>query len=271
MKKALTLALLLVTHGLYSLQNEPWLGNWLEFEATLDQSRTQSSSVDTAHGAKHHKLHSNKTIGALEFMPMVNMSLELEFDLAETQKKSYGFDAFKAQSRYKLLNDLTGDPITLTAGLVMAMSTPTRVADLSSSQSGVFQTEARISFGRQFAIDDGSYWKAWGLVNSGLASSGSPWLGCEVHLQRVLHEKHHMGLFCRAAKGLSHTRLHHVSDFHSWSRIGYRYTEAGVSYSLKKIGYGSLYFEASKRLSARYCPKATWNVCLGVLIPFSPW
>ena len=271
MKRGLTLLLLVITHGVYAVQSEPWLGNWLEFEATLDQSYTKSNSVDTTHGAKHHKLHSNKTHASIEFMPSVNMSVELELDLASTQKKSYGFDTFKTQSRYRVLNDLTGDPITLTGGLVMALSTPARVADLSSTQHGVFETDAYISLGRQFGITDNSYWKAWGLVNSGLASSGSPWLGAEVHVGRAWHEEHCIDVFFRAAKGLSDGRLHHVSHFHSWSRIGYRYTEAGLSYTLKKVGYGSLYVEASKRLSAQYCPKDTLNICLGVLIPFSPW
>ncbi len=181
--------------NLLGLQSAPWLGNWLEFEGIIDQEHTQSRTIDTANGTKHKFLHQEKTIASLEFMPFVDLSAEIELDLTKTQKRSYGFDAIKGSSRYRLLNDLTGDPVSLTVGLSAALSTPKRVKDLSSSQHGVFETEASVAIGREFNLHEDSYTKLLALATSGLASSGSPWVGAEVHLGQVVHAAHRFDLF----------------------------------------------------------------------------
>lgn len=263
--------LLLCSSELVSVQNKPWLGNWLEFEASIYQTHAQSRTVDTATGTKHKRLHQDRTTASLEFMPYVDFSAELELDLAKTQKEPYGFEAITASCRYRLLNDLTGNAVSLTAGLVTSLSTPTRVKDLSTDAHGVFEVEARLAVGREFVQQEGSYYKAWGFAKTGVASSGAPWIGIEVHLERVFLQNHHVDLFFRAEKGLSSNKLHHLSDFHSWSRIGYQYEELGLGYRLKEIGLGSLYLEATTRLHARYCPKHTWSARLGFIVPFSPW
>lgn len=256
---------------LLSLQNKPWLGNWLEFEASIYQTHVQSRTVDTASGAKHKFLHNDQTSASLEFMPYVDLSTELELNVAKTQKEPYGFESLKGACRYRLLNDLTGDDVSLTAGLVASLSTPARVKDLSSLAHGVFEVEARVALGREFALQEDGYYKAWGLVKSGIASSGAPWIGAEMHLERVFLQNHHIDLFLRAEKGLSSQRLHHLADFHSWSRIGYQYEELGLSYRLKEVALGSFYVEATTRLHARFCPKNSWSARVGFVLPFSPW
>lgn len=271
MKRWLAFVFLFCATQVHCLESQPWLGNWLEFEASLYQTHTQSHTVDTKEGTKHKFLHAEKTMAAIEFMSHVDFSTELELDLTKTQKRSYGFEAIKASCRYRLLNDLTGDPVCLTAGLVAALSTPSRVKDLSSQQHGVFDLEGRIAFGREFGHHETSFYKTWALIKSGLASSGSGWVGGEVHVERIIHDRHHIDVFVRAEKGLSHHKLHHLSDFHSWSRIGYEYEEVGLTYSLKQIALGSFYIEGTTRLHARFCPKHTWSLRLGFMIPFSPW
>lgn len=262
---------LLCSAELVSVQNKPWLGNWLEFEASIFQTHAESHTVDTLKGTKHKFLHQDRTTASLEFMPYVDFSTELELNVAKTQKEPYGFESVKGACRYRLLNDLRGDPVSLTAGLVASLSTPTRVRDLSSTAHGVFEAEARLAIGREFGLQEESYYKAWGLAKGGIASSGAPWIGAEVHLERVFLRNHHIDLFLRAEKGLSSNKLHHLSDFHSWSRIGYQYEELGIGYRLKEIGLGSFYIEATTRLHARFCPKHTWSARLGFIVPFSPW
>ncbi len=270
MKKWLVL-LLLVTDPLFSFQKEPWLGNWLEFVGSLYQEHTQSHSVDTKEGSKEKFLHAERTRASLEFMPLEDLSTTLELMLVDTQSKEYGFEAARVGCRYRLLNDLTGDPLSLSCGFITSLSTPKRVKDLSSIEHGVFENELFASFGREFAYHNKSYYKSWGVVKSGIASSGSPWLGLEAHFGRVLHGEHYIDLFFRAEKGLSSHKLHHLNSFHSWSRVGYTYDDVGISYRLKELAYGSFYIEAATRLHARYCPKHTLSVQLGFFIPFSPW
>lgn len=255
-----------------SLAADPWLGNWLEFEANVSESHTQSKSVDTVRGVKHKKLYQEKTTANLAFMPDVNMSAALSLDFAKTQKKEYGFDAARASFAYRILNDLVSDPVTLTARLESALSTPSRVKDLSSNQHGVLDTKASLAVGREFIIHEGNYYKPWAVLYSGIASSGSPWIGFEAHFGKVFsHASQALDLFFRAEKGLSSHKLFHLSHFHSYSRIGYEYEEIGASYSYKEVGLGSLYFEGTYHLHARYCPRHAWSVRLGLLIPFSPW
>ncbi len=254
--------------SVHSVQKEPWLGNWLEFEASLYQTHTESRSLDTKHGVKHHFLHAERTTASIEFMPLTDLTAEIELNLAKTQSKDYGFEAIKAACRYQLLNDLTGDPVSLTGGLITSLSTPSRVKDLSSIEHGVFETEAYLSLGREFAYHDRSYYKVWALAKGGIASSGSPWVGLEAHFGRAIKGRHYIDLFIVSEKGLSSHKLGH---FHSWSRVGYRYDDIGIRYRLKEMGLGSFYVQATTRIHARYCPKNPWSLGVGIVIPFSPW
>lgn len=270
MKRIFFLVSICSLSPLVGLESEPWLGNWLEFEGTISQTHTQATRVDTTRGERHHFLHAERTALALEFMPHIDFSGEVELDLAKTERKEYGFEAIKASCRYRLLNDLAGDPVCLTAGFVSSLATPSRVKDLSAVENGVFENEARLAIGKEF-LQKSSYTKAWALGTAGIASSGSPWLGLELTLGQVFADTHSLDLFFKAEKGLSHHKLHHISHFHSYSRLGYRYEDLGLRYTLKEIGLGSLVVEATTRLHGRYCPKNSWSVRLAVIIPFAPW
>ena len=132
------------------LGGQPWLGNWLEFDANLFQR--------VAQGSLHHKkLYQERTEALCAFMPEENLSVAVELDLAKTQKHSYGFDAIQGSIRYRLLNDLVGDAVSLTAGLKSALSTPSRVKDLSSLQHGVLDTELQLAVGKEFIIHAGNF------------------------------------------------------------------------------------------------------------------
>lgn len=265
------LLLLALSSKLAALQNEPWLGNWLEFEATLSESHTSSSRLETKKGVRRKLLHRDATAVQLEFTQKENLSWELELDLAKTQKKGYGFDALKADIRYQFLNDLRGDPVTFTLQAIGSLSTPSRVRDLSSQQHGVCDIEARLVAGREFIIDEENFYKAWGYLSSGIASSGSPWVGAQAHFGKVFCKNHLLDLFFSVEKGLSSEKLRSPHHFHSWSRIGYQYEELGLSYKLKRLGTGTFYVEGRKRLHARFCPKNSWSLTLGFTLPFSPW
>lgn len=262
---------LLLFSSLSALQKEPWLGNWLECVASLNESRTQSSTVNTASGKKHDRLYADRTIATIEFTPLIDLATALELGLSKTQSKPYGFENVKASCRYRILDDLVSDPVSLTTGVVCALSTPRRVKGLSSCAHGVFETEGHFALGREFWQHARSYYQAWLLGFGGIASSGSPWVGFEAHLGRVIHQKHYFDLFFRFNKGLSSHKLHRLSNFHSWSRIGYEFEELGIGYRLKEIALGSCYIEATTRILARSCPSNVWSVKVGLVLPFSPW
>lgn len=257
--------------SLNAMQTQPWLGNWLEFEASIFQTHTESSHVDTSHGKKPHFLHLEKSTASLEFMPLENLSTEVAIDLAKTHKESYGFEALTFGSRYNLLNDLVGDPVSLTAGLAFTLSTAHRIKDLSSTENGIFQTKLNIACGREFDYSDSGYWHLWANGYLGAASSGSPWLGAELHIERAIVDTHYFDLFLQAEKGLSPHKLHNLCSFQGYSKIGYQYEEISLKYSYKKVALGSCFLQVTKRLHARYCPTDSWSVMLGVDIPFSPW
>lgn len=266
-----TLLLLLVSSQAFALEKEPWLGNWLEFEGALYQTHTQSKSVDTANGSRQKFLHAERTTASLEFMPLVNLSTEIALDFAKTQKRAYGFEAFKAAMRYSLFNDLTGDLLSVSTGVAASLSTPSRVKDLSSVEHGVCELEAQLALGREFGYAHGGFYRVWAYGLAGVASSGSPWLSGKIELDRILHDRHFFALFFRAERGLSSQKLRHLSDFHSWSQIGYRFEELGLKYTFKQMAVGSFYLQCTTRIHARYCPKDSWSVQLGMIIPFSPW
>lgn len=271
MKKIFCVFLLQFSSHLSALQVKPWLGNWLEFEASLFQKHTESTEVATNSGTKLHSLHSEATMANLGVTILPTLSAEFELDLAKTQSHDYGFQAIKTSLRKGWLNDLGGDPVSLMTALTCSFSTPSRIKDLSATEHAVFEGDFRLSFGREFGYTEEGLYRLWAMCLVGAGSSGSPWLGGEVHFEKTFSDEHTLDLFMLVQKGLSSRRLTAVSNFHSYSRLAYEYEDAGIKYAYSQFPYGSFYVQYAKRLHARYCPKASWSIELGFMIPFSPW
>jgi hypothetical protein len=268
-RRVLLVFLLLQAAPLPAMNRQPWLGNLYEFEGAIVQEHTHSNTVSTTHGRQHKSLHSDYTKALLSVTPSTHIHAGIELDLAKTQKKGYGFDSFKAAMCYSWLNDIAGDAISLTTGLRASVSTASRVADLSSINHGICELEANLAIGKEFGYSGNGFYRAWTAGFVGSAGKGSPWIGAECHFERVIHDKHYMGIFLLAEKGTSSHKLSKHTHFRRWASIGYEFEDVGVRYAFKEAWLASAYIQVAKRIHAHFCPRNSWSVQIGITIPFS--
>ena len=247
----------------------PWLGNVYEFEAKGIYEYAHSNKLDTAHGDKSHTLHSNLLKAGLLFTPHPEWDLELEAGFAETTKHSMNYDATKLAVRHSWLNDLTGDPISLTTGVTLGLQQEKFLRDLSLIRHGPFEALFHASAGKEFGYSDAQYYRAWVMGAVGVANQSSAWTKCEAHLDWIVSETHFVDLFLKAEKGHGNKRLLLHKHFHGYSHIAYRFADIGLRYEYCINSVGSLYVEAKKRLHARFCPEGLYALEVGFDIPFS--
>jgi hypothetical protein len=265
------LAALICSSSLGAAQMSPWLGNLYEFEGAVSQERRHSSHLTTEDGTVSKSLHSNVTTLSLGFTPKEDIGVGLELAMAESQSVGYSFDALRGQVRYNLLNDLTDDPISLTAGVSGSVSPMRHVHDLSTQNHGHIEGQFDLAAGFEFGYADKSFWRTWAGGYTGVADKGAPWLGGSLHLERHISDTHTVGAFLLAEKGFSKHKLHHAPDFRSWAQTGYSYDEVGLEYTYTFFGVASCQAKISKCLHASNCPSGVWSFLLAVNIPFSPW
>lgn len=261
--------LFLLISSLSALEKDPWLGNFLEFTASLEQEHTSSHSLHTKQGTKRHFLHSEKTKALVTFMPQVDLGCAVELDLSATQKHRYGFDAVKGGVYYSLLNDLTSDVVSITPGLTCSLSPHARIHDLSSTNHSEIEIAAELAIGKEFAYKGDSFWRAWANGYAGVGLHGAPWLGLTGTCERIINDRHSISAFAISEHGLSHHKLHRAAHFQGWSRVGYSYADVGLRYTYKQYWLGTFYATVSKRLLSHSCPGNLFRAELGVIIPFS--
>lgn len=252
-----------------AVSRQPWIGNLFEFQGSVSQSHTQSHSINTRERNKKKALYSDMTTMKLSAVPMEQLSVALELDFTKTKSHHFGFDAFKASARYDWLDDVAGDAISLTTGIATSFSTASRIADLSSQNHGVAELEVNSAVGKEFGYSDSGFYRVWAAGFAGIANQGSPWIGMECRLEKVIRDSHFIALFLQAEKGLSPGKLSKETCFRRWASIGYEFEEVGVRYSFKKYALGTAYTQVTKRVHARFCPDNSWSFQIGVNIPFS--
>jgi hypothetical protein len=259
---------LCMTHA-EAIDRSPWPGNLLEFDGEISQEHTHSDKLATKRGTKHKDLRNNITRLSIMATPLPDWSGELEASFNKSQKYSYALDAIKVSVRKQWFNDIAGDRVSLTTGVVLASPYSKHLHDLSSDNHGNLEGEFNVGIGKEFLIEDTSYNRAWTVVYVGHALEGSPWLGASFHVERILADTHFFQLFLNAEKGYGHKKLTKHTDFKSWSRMDYQYEDIGFRYTYQMEGYGNIYGLISKRIHARFCPKNTTAVEIGLIIPFS--
>ena len=260
---------LFATSSLVSLDRSPWLGNVYEFEGQISEERTSSNTINTTHGDKSKHLHNNITRANLRLTSSPELSEEIELSFNEMQQRSYGFDVMKASLRKLWLNDVTGDRVSLTTGLVFSLANGSHLHNLSSQNHGDFEGEVNFAIGKEFGFKENSYFKTWALGLVGAANQGSPWIGGELHLQYVAREVHFIDLFLKAEKGFGEKKLHPHTSFKSWGQMDYQYEDLGLGYTYRKEALGSIYAQVARRLHAHFCPKNTLSLEIGIIVPFS--
>ena len=110
-------ALLLLPISLSALQVQPWFHEIYEF--TFTPSYTYSRYRDVQNGHPQLKSASNDHLIAFDLgiSPMQKWDVDADLEFADTPRQSLGFRSSALQLRYQWLDDIAGDPVSVTTGI----------------------------------------------------------------------------------------------------------------------------------------------------------
>ncbi|MBI2743110.1 MAG: hypothetical protein HYX48_04255 [Chlamydiales bacterium] len=269
MRKSLLLLSILLPQALTALPKKPWLGNVYEF--FLDTSYTFSFYRRVANGepGTHHSSNDNQFFVGLGFTPSEYYDLAVEAEVSDTTRQSWNVRSAAIQGRYLWLDDILGDPLSLTTGVSIRGVHHSSLKDISCPYSGEANFELNMSLGKEWSR--GPFWnlRTFGYGAVGIANRGSPWTQFLAVLETNHLDKYRFNLFARGDFGFGNKNFVNVNHFLGYGSIHHQSVDIGAGYRRMFDLWGSLTFEYAHRVYAHAYPQGTNFFTLWYHLPFS--
>lgn len=191
--------------------------------------------------------------------------VDFEVNVARTHKRELSLDDVRLTARYQLLNDILGDPVTLTAGLTLINTTRQTLHDPDLFHKGLVEGELHVAIGQEISCQE--YWttRVWGAGLLGIANRGFPWVRLIGAWEKNWWNQNELGVFADFLCGFGNKSFH-PHHFHGYGSVHHQSLDVGVSYKIYwdcdviTLGY-------SYRVFANNYPKNVSTFLLNLMIP----
>lgn len=262
------LFLLLIPLKIFSLDLKPWFSEDFMLQPHLDILYQSYRRLAVPHRSVSYR--GSDTFSSLGLgLSAFQYSGELEVTLAKTRKQNFACDNFRLLGRYQLMNDLVGDPVSATAGIILSKAFKHSLKDISSFHHGIFEVEAHVAVGREKSIGDNWDYRWWGLCALGSGDRGWPWVRTRFVWEKNACERHYFGFLVDTLWGFAKRNLHRREHFRGYGAIAHQSVDLGLRYDLL-LDFATLSFEYRHRVYARNFPKQANLFYLSVTYPMSP-
>lgn len=253
---------------LHATEVAPWFGEYLEFEARASALYQGFDRVSS--GKKSFSYHSDDvfTNFSLSFCPDPDWDVELEVLFADTRHRNYGFDSGKITGRYLILDDIIGDPISMTAGLSLILPIHSALRDIGSFHHGMAEFEAHAAIGQEVPYLTQWALRHYSFLALGIATQGSPWLRVSYNLERNFCNAFSAKVFLESLFGFGRRRIF-KQDFRGYGAIAHRSVDAGVGLTYTFDYWGELSLQYTYRIYARNFPKNVNIAKITYYVPFT--
>jgi hypothetical protein len=252
-----------------ALPKEPWLGD--VYESFFDASYTFDFYRRVADGVpgNRHSSNDNQFLFGLGFTPKETWDVYAEFELAQTTRQSFNWRSGALQARYQWLNDIVGDPVTLTTGLSVRGVNHKSIKDISCPYAAEFNLELNLAAGKEWSKE--GYWvfRTYGFGALGIAQRGSPWLRFFYSFMTNQEDRHQFELFTRGEFGFGSKHFLPVNHFDGYATIYHQSVDIGADYRYLFDIWGSLKFEYAYRVYAKAYPAGVNYFTIWYNLPFS--
>ncbi len=253
---------------LSSFDEAPWFRDLYEFH--LDSSFAYSRYRNVQGASVQLKEPSNDYLVAFDvgMSPLSSVDAQIEVQFAQTPRQSLGLRSGAIFGRYLWLDDIAGDPVSLTSGLSLRGVSGGSIRDVSSPFHSYFNLELNSAVGKEWSR--GSDWKmrTFGLLGLGTGNQGLPWL-------RVYGEfayswiAHQLSCFTEGYFGFGTHDHVNVNNFHGWGKYRHESIDIGVKYSYTFEIWGTLSIAYDQRIFAKTFPAYWHGVLFSYSLPFS--
>lgn len=266
MRKWLILAL---PASAFALNIEPWFCNVYEF--TFSPAYTYSRFNSVQNGDPRLKNPANiHLIGCdISIPPAPQWEVDADVEFADTPWQSMGLRSLAGQVRYLWLDDVIGDPVSLTTGLSVRGVSRHSLHDVSSPYHSNINVELTTSVGREW--DRGFAWRfrIFGFGAVGMANHGYPWARAFATVEGNWHNTHRLSLFGEGYIGFGPQPIVDINHFNGYASIQHRSVDLGVQYTYVTEVWGRIILSYTRRVYAHSFPENVNFFTLRYLLPFS--
>lgn len=262
--KKLLLALFPI--ALFGFEVQPWYPTVGEFNLRSAYSYRYYPSVSQARPYRSHDHRIDFNLG-VQFWP--NWEMQLETDFLRSHRLGWGTEAVGLQVRHLFLDDVAGDPISLSVG-VQGYYIPTRsLRDVSVPYHAQGNFELGAAIGKEIDRTYNWLFRFWGFLGVGEGNRGAPWIRALLMAEMKLHQRHVLKFFTTSYMGLGRRSYVNVDDFNGYAKIAHRSIDLGLNYTYLFRIWGSLILEGAYRVYAHSFPKHAASARLEYRLPFS--
>lgn len=277
----IALSALALSGAASATEYSPWFGPVLEIEGRATAYVVTYPSIEASERSPYqnfpvdrHDIRevSSSTNGFLDLSasiaPTEDISAELELVLADTQHRNFGVDSILLTGRYRLWNDIVGDPLSLSIGIQAIDVFKPAWHDLSVFHHGGIACEAHVAAGKEFECMQFWTTRIWGVGAIGIGDVGSPWVKGDLVWDHNWWDLHEVRLFAHTLWGLGGDRLNLTQPFKGYGSIRHQSVDIGARYSYFMECGLWVKFEYAYRVFARNCPEKASIVTLGIQYNF---
>lgn len=212
-------------------QYSPWFSNLWEFTVTSSYTYSYTSKILSPEGDFFDKGPDNVPGLSLITSPWPNWSLEGEIYFDSNPQANFAYINSYITPRYLWMNDLVGDPVSLSTGVTLSFPDGSFQHDLSFFYIGDVNAEFNTTIGRQWEKDD-VIQKLWGYAGLGVANKGSPWIHTLLTYENTPCDPLTFTLYGELYAGLGTRNLNGNVPFTGYGPIRYRSIDIGTTLAL---------------------------------------
>ncbi len=262
-------AFLYLPAALFSFEIRPWYPTIYQFEFRPSLTIQRYPEVNNAINPKDYS--STDQILTLNlgipFTPSWDIQVETEFD--HTHKKSFGLLSGGLQLRYQFLDDIAGDPFSLTCGASYRGVPYNRLEDVSTPYHFVSNFEIHSAIGKELARRSTWIFRSFAFLGVGIANKGLPWLRPLLSIETNINDRHQIELFAEGYFGLGDQNTVNIRRFSGYQDIDHRSVDGAIVYRRIFAIWGSLEFQYLRRFYSHSYPERLNAFTIVYRLPFS--
>ncbi len=261
--------LLALTAPAFSLETMPWLGDQYEFD--LESSFTYSRYRKVQGASKQIKGPSNDydLLFDLGYTVYPDLDARIELELAETPRQPFNWRSAAFQIRYQWLDDIAGDPLSVTTGFNFRGVPHHALRDVSCPYASYANFELTVALGKEWS--KGQMWtmRTYGWASMGIASRGLPWSQQLAMYQINVDDVHEFSFFAFGDLGFGGKQHVDVHRFNGWGEFQHQSIDLGAAYGYEFTIWGKLTATYAYRVFAHNFPERVNFFTLNYTLPFS--
>lgn len=268
MKSSLSIAFLVLTASSFALDTKPWLGDAYAFNF---QSAFCYSRFNKVEGASRQLSapENNRDLSLDLGFTTQSLDFQMEGEFGKTNNVNWALRSGALQARYQMLDDISGDPVSLTFGLILRGATHHFLRDVSTPYAAECNIELTCAVGKEWSKNGMWTMRTFGFAAVGQANRGLPWTREHLVLQYNLNDTHRFTVFADGDFGFGGRQHVNVRHFNGWGKFQHQSIDLGLAYGYKISFYGILTASYARRVFAHNFPEHVNFFTLAYCIPFS--